>query len=48
VHYMGSGARATLSLGDEWSVRPTRALLEGLGRLVGRDGVRIMYGPGGD
>jgi hypothetical protein len=26
-------------------VRPTRELLEGLGRLVGRDGVRIMYGP---
>jgi DNA polymerase-3 subunit alpha len=48
VHYMGSGARATLALGDEWSVRPTRELLEGLGRLVGRDGVRIMYGPRGD
>jgi DNA polymerase-3 subunit alpha len=48
VHYMGSGARATLALGDEWSVRPTRELLEGLGRLVGRDGVRIMYGPSGD
>ncbi len=48
VHYMSSGARATLALGDEWSVRPTRELLEGLGRLVGRDGVRIMYGPRGD
>jgi DNA polymerase-3 subunit alpha len=48
VHYMGSGARATLALGDAWSVRPTRELLEGLGRLVGRDGVRIMYGPRGD
>ncbi len=45
---MGSGARATLALGEEWSVRPTRELLEGLGRLVGRDGVRIMYGPRGD
>ena len=31
VHYMGSGARATLALGDEWSVRPTRELLESLG-----------------
>jgi DNA polymerase-3 subunit alpha len=48
VHYMGSGARATLALGDEWSVRPTRELLEGLGRLVGRDGVRVMYGPRGE
>ncbi len=48
VHYMGSGARATLALGDEWSVRPTRELLEGLGRLVGQDGVRVMYGPRGD
>ena len=45
VHYLGSGARATISLGDEWSVRPTRELLDGLGRLVGRDGVRVMYGP---
>jgi DNA polymerase-3 subunit alpha len=45
VHYLGSGARATIALGDEWSVRPTRELLEGLGRLVGRDGVRVMYGP---
>ena len=48
VHYMGSGARATLALGEEWSVRPTRELLEGLGRLVGQDGVRVMYGPRGD
>jgi DNA polymerase-3 subunit alpha len=45
VHYLGASARATLALGEEWSVRPTRALLEGLGQLVGRDGVRVMYGP---
>ncbi|MFZ2508620.1 MAG: DNA polymerase III subunit alpha [Steroidobacteraceae bacterium] len=48
VHYMSSGARATLALAEQWSVRPTRELLEGLARLVGRDGVRIMYGPRGD
>ena len=45
VHYMGSCARATLAFGDEWAVRPTRALLDNLGQLVGRDGVRVMYGP---
>jgi hypothetical protein len=45
VHYVGSEARATFALGEEWSVRPTRALLDELGLLVGRDGVRLMYGP---
>ncbi|MEX2150832.1 MAG: DNA polymerase III subunit alpha [Steroidobacteraceae bacterium] len=45
VHYVGSQARATFALGEEWSVRPTRALLDELGLLVGRDGVRLMYGP---
>ncbi|MDP9199591.1 MAG: DNA polymerase III subunit alpha, partial [Pseudomonadota bacterium] len=45
VHYVGSEARATFALGEEWSVRPTRALLDELGVLVGRDGVRLMYGP---
>ncbi len=45
VHYSGSGARATLALGEEWSVRPTRELLERLSELVGRDGLRIIYGP---
>jgi DNA polymerase-3 subunit alpha len=45
VHYVGTEARATFALGEEWSVRPTRALLDELGVLVGRDGVRLMYGP---
>jgi DNA polymerase-3 subunit alpha len=45
VQYVGSQARAMLALGEEWSVRPTRALLDELGLLVGRDGVRLMYGP---
>ena len=48
VHYIGDEARGTLSLGEEWSVKPTRALLDELGQLVGRDGVRLMYGPRSD
>ncbi len=48
VHYVGDQARATFALGEEWSVRPTRALLDELGQLVGRDGVRLMYGPRAD
>ena len=45
VRYVGDQAQATFALGEEWSVRPTRALLDELGLLVGRDGVRLMYGP---
>jgi DNA polymerase-3 subunit alpha len=45
VHYIGDEARGTLALGEEWSVKPTRQLLDELGALVGRDGVRLMYGP---
>ncbi|MGE0030213.1 MAG: DNA polymerase III subunit alpha [Steroidobacteraceae bacterium] len=45
VHYIGDEARGTLSLGEEWAVNPTRQLLDELGQLVGRDGVRLMYGP---
>ena len=48
VHYVGPRARATLALGDEWSVKPTRALLDELGHLVGRDGIRVLYGPRAD
>jgi DNA polymerase-3 subunit alpha len=45
VHYRGSQARAALTLPEEWSVRPTRELLEKLQQLVGRDGVQILYSP---
>jgi DNA polymerase-3 subunit alpha len=45
VQYIGDEARGMLALGEEWSVKPTRELLEELGQLVGRDGVRLMYGP---
>jgi DNA polymerase III subunit alpha len=45
IHYIGGEARGTLALGDEWSVRPTRALVDALAQLVGRDGLRFGYGP---
>jgi DNA polymerase-3 subunit alpha len=45
VHYIGSDARGTLNLSEEWSVKPTRKLLDDLARLVGRDGIRLGYGP---
>jgi DNA polymerase-3 subunit alpha len=44
LHYASPAARAAITLGEEWSVRPTRELIERLSRLVGRDGVRVLYG----
>ncbi len=37
-----------LNLGDAWSVRPTRELLDKLSALVGRDGWYLVYGPRND
>ena len=34
-----------INLADAWSVRPTRALLDELTALVGRDGWYLVYGP---
>ena len=34
-----------LNLGEGWSVRPTRELLDKLSALVGRDGWYLVYGP---
>ena len=34
-----------LNLGDAWSVRPSRELLDKLSALVGRDGWHLVYGP---
>jgi DNA polymerase-3 subunit alpha len=48
VHYIGGEARGTLALGDEWAVKPSRALVDDLARLVGRDGIRFGYGPRAD
>jgi DNA polymerase-3 subunit alpha len=44
VHYIGGEARGTLALGEEWCIRPGRALVDELARLVGRDGLRFGYG----
>jgi len=48
VHYIGCEARGTLTFADEWSVKPTKSLLDELARLVGRDGIRLGYGPRAD
>jgi DNA polymerase-3 subunit alpha len=45
VMYRGVGAHARIALGDEWQVRPTRELLQRLGKLVGGDNVRLVFGP---
>ncbi|MGA2187549.1 MAG: DNA polymerase III subunit alpha [Steroidobacteraceae bacterium] len=37
-----------LNLGDAWSVRPTRELLDKLSAMVGRDGWHLVYGPRND
>ena len=37
-----------LNLGDAWSIRPTRELLDKLSALIGRDGWYLLYGPRND
>jgi DNA polymerase-3 subunit alpha len=43
VHYRSTDARAAVTLPEEWSVRPTRELLEKLEQLVGRDGIKLVF-----
>jgi DNA polymerase-3 subunit alpha len=43
VVYRGGAAGALLSLGPDWSVRPTRELLHRLNGLVGDENVRLEY-----
>jgi DNA polymerase-3 subunit alpha len=43
VRYRGSGARCTLALGPDWSIRPTPALMEELESLLGRDSLHLLY-----
>jgi len=43
VNYRGPGARARLSLGKDWRVRPARELIDRLAGLVGGTGVRLVY-----
>jgi len=45
VYYAGAAAHALLELGADWSVRPTRAVLEALARQFGPDGARLVYHP---
>jgi DNA polymerase-3 subunit alpha len=45
VRYTGSSASAAIVLGEQWTVRPARELLERLGQIVGRDGVELVYAP---
>ena len=44
LQFSTGDARAAITLGEEWQVRPTRELLERLAQLVGRDSVRVVYG----
>ena len=46
VEYAGETAAARLTLGPEWSVRPTRELRDRLAELLGPDSVRLSYAPG--
>jgi len=43
VEYQGREARAMLSLGGAWRVRPSRELREQLDQLVGEEHVRLLY-----
>jgi len=43
VRYRGEGARCLLALGSDWAIRPTQALMDELERLVGRDGLQLLY-----
>jgi DNA polymerase-3 subunit alpha len=45
VRYACDDAAALLQFGEEWSVRPSRELVERLGQIVGRDGVELVYAP---
>lgn len=48
VRYIGESAAARLSLGPEWSVRPSRELRDKLTALLGNNNVRLLYAPGRD
>jgi DNA polymerase-3 subunit alpha len=45
VRYVRSDAAALLQFGEDWSVRPSRELIERLGSIVGREGVELVYAP---
>src|SRR5690606_22568677 len=43
LKYESSTAEALLTLGEQWSVRPTRELRDGLTRLLGEERFSIHY-----
>jgi DNA polymerase III subunit alpha len=43
VEYAGRDASGALNLGEEWTVRASRELLEQLEGLLGRDAVQVLY-----
>jgi DNA polymerase-3 subunit alpha len=43
VRYRGEGGRCLLALGADWAIRPTQALMDELERLVGREGLQLLY-----
>ena len=43
VQYVGDVASARLSLGPDWSVRPSRELRDKLSELLGSQNVRMLY-----
>jgi hypothetical protein len=45
VEYAGRDASGALNLGEEWSVRASRELLEQLEGLLGREAVQVLYAP---
>ena len=45
VEYAGREASGALNLGEEWSVRASRELLEQLEGLLGREAVQVLYAP---
>ncbi|MFO1393329.1 MAG: DNA polymerase III subunit alpha [Steroidobacteraceae bacterium] len=45
IRYARSDAAAFLNFGEEWTVRPSRDLVERLGQILGRDAVEIVYAP---
>ena len=48
VQYIGDTASARLTLGPEWSVRPSRELRDKLTQLLGSKNVRMLYLPRGE
>ena len=45
VRYVGDSASARLSLGPDWTVRPSRELRDKLTELLGNNNVRLLYAP---